>query len=158
MGVHIQHSEQMKKQNHHRKHNLESHLCEFMWRHSGKGKDPSGKVLVAIRECFVPSGSSIKHGNWDKVKEQHKYWQSINLQVSVAPPRHSYYMNHSQWCHQIITLISHRHGDSGNSALAAVVSWALHAGHVQRQATTRMSEWALHDDPEYLKGKTTFSS
>jgi len=21
-----------------------------------------------------------------------------------------------------------------------------------------MSEWALHDDPEYLKGKTTFSS
>jgi hypothetical protein len=53
----------MKKQYHHRNHNLESHLCEFMWRNSGKGKDPTGKVLLAIKECFVPSGSSIKYGN-----------------------------------------------------------------------------------------------
>ena len=140
------------------KHNPQSHLCEFLWRHCGKGEDMSGKVLLPIRECFAPSGSSIKHGNWDKVNEQNKHWQSINLQVPDAPFRQSYYMNHSQRCRQITTLISHRHGDSGNSALAAVVSWVLHAGHVQRQATTRMSEWALHDDPEYLKRKTTFSS
>lgn len=112
-----------------------------------KVKIHQAKFLLATKESFVPYGSSIKRGNWDKVKVQHKNWQSINLQVPVTPPRHSYYMNHSQWCHQIITLISHRHGDSGNSALAAVVSWVLHAGHVQWQATTRMSEWVLHDDP-----------
>jgi hypothetical protein len=48
---------------HHRKHNPQSHLCEFIWRHSGKGEDPSGKVLLSIKECLAPSGSSIKHGN-----------------------------------------------------------------------------------------------
>lgn len=59
-GAHIQHSEQMwgsairkkKKQNHHRKHNLESHLCEFMCRHSGKGKDPSGKSFTNYKVMF----------------------------------------------------------------------------------------------------------
>jgi len=68
-GVHIQHSEQMwgssvrKNKMHHKKHNPKSHLCEFICRHSGKGEDPSGRVLASIKECFAPSESSIKHGN-----------------------------------------------------------------------------------------------
>ena len=68
-GVHIQHSEQMwasatwKNKMHHSKHNPESHLCEFMCRNSVKVKIHLTKVILAIKECFVPSGSSIKHGN-----------------------------------------------------------------------------------------------